>query len=168
MTTTMNAERKEEDKVMLSLLEVQTLIDTMSKSNSNKLSLTSGEYGTEVDDLKKEWFRHLLVSLEKLDNAITDVRKSDIPELKKELKDEFIKIEKAYRLEFDRLEKSVAKAEEKLSLANEKLETYKTNTISPMNEKVIELKVKMSMIGFISGAVASLVVLIIKEFVIRH
>lgn len=176
----MNADRdkKLENKVILAV-EMQDLIDAVSKTGG-KLSLSSDDQvSVESEEIKKAWFKHLLVSLEKINDTIDEIRRTDIVNIKKELKEDILKLENIlkkeiskneedFKKQIDKIEKNITKQENSLNNANDRLETYKTNIIGPMNEKVIALTVKMSMIGFISGTVASVVILLIKEFFLHR
>ena len=172
-------------KVTLSV-EIKDLIDIVSKSRNN-LSLSSPDSHTslEAEELKKAWFRHLLVSLEKLHDIVETIRREDLPELKKELKKELnelerelkedlTKIEKAFKEELDKIEKeykseieknikAIEKVDDKLTKSNEALEKYKTDVINPLNDKVTVLITKMAIIGFLAGGIGSIIFIIIKE-----
>jgi len=154
------------DKVKLSV-EIQDLIEIVSKSG-NRLSLSHSDdrrSSIEAEELKKAWFNHLLISLEKLHNAIEDVRRTDIPELRKELKEELAKIEKDLKEDIAKAESSF-KAEvgrlEKLIIKNETNITEVSKTLIPLNDKVTELRTKMALIGVLAGSIGSLIFLIIK------
>jgi len=173
------------DKVKLSV-EIQDLIELVSKS-SNKLSLSQhGDRSTtEAEELKKAWFKHLLVSLEKLHDLVENVRRTDLPEIKKDFKEELNKLEVDLKKELAKIEGEFRKAAEKLEEEHKKdiakLETrvekidlsikenevaltkYKTDIIGPMSTKLTELAAKMALIGVLAGGIASIIYIIIKE-----
>jgi Rad3-related DNA helicase len=181
-----NEDQVDKNKVMLSR-EIKDLIDMVSRSK-NSLSLVSmGDNSSlsEAEELKKAWFRHLLVSLEKLNDTIENIRREDLPETKKELKldlnklehdlkieltktetafkAEITKIENKHKEEMDKVVKAAEKADERFIKSNETLDKYKSEVIVPLNEKVTVIVTKMSLIGMLAGAVGSIIFLIIKE-----
>jgi len=156
----------DKDKISLSV-GIQDLVEIVSKSG-NRLSLSQSEgrnSSIEAEELKKAWFNHLLISLEKLHNSVEDVRRKDIPDLKKELKEELAKIEKDLKEDIAKAESSF-KAEvdrlEKLIIKNETNITEVSKTLIPLNDKVTELRTKMALIGVLAGSIGSLIFLIIK------
>lgn len=164
----------DKNKVTLSV-EIKDLIDIVSKSR-NSLSLESlGSHASlEAEELKKAWFRHLLVSLEKLYDIVESIRREDLPESKKELREEVSKIERDlkedlakietnFKTELTKIEKVAEKFDDKLVKANEAFDKYKTDIINPLNDKVTVMVTKMSLIGMLAGAVGSIIFLIIKE-----
>lgn len=168
-------DKVDKNKAVLSV-EIKDLIDMVSRSK-NSLSLGSIEnhpFLVEAEELKKAWFRHLLVSLEKLNDIVEDIRRSDLPEVKKELKEELNKIERdlkedlakietSFKTELTKIEKVAEKFDDKLVKANEAFDKYKTDIINPLNDKVTVVVTKMSLIGMLAGAVGSIIFLIIKE-----
>jgi len=177
--------RDDKNKLTLSV-EIKDLIDIVSKSKDN-LSLLSPDTHTflEAEELKKAWFRHLLVSLEKLHEIVESIRREALPEVSKEvkkelnqleheLKENITKVEKAFKDALDKLEdthksdidkniRAIEKIEDKLTKSNEALDKYKVEVIGPLNDKVTVIATKMATIGLLAGGVGSVIFLIIKE-----
>lgn len=164
-------DREDKNKVNLSV-GIQDLVEIVSKSG-NRLSLSqassTGYSSIEAEELKKAWFNHLLISLEKLHKAIEDVRRTDIPDLKKELNKALEKVETELKgsinKEVEGLKGNINKEVERLDKAVVKNETSVADvlkTITPLNEKVTELRTKMALIGVLAGTIGSLIFLIIK------
>lgn len=164
-------DQEDKNKINLSV-EIKDLVEIVSKS-SNRLSLSQSSDGRhssiEAEELKKAWFNHLLISLEKLHNSVEDVRRTDIPNLKREfkealnkneddLKEDITKAEVYSKTEIDRLEKAIVK--------NEASIVDISKTITPLSEKVTELRAKMALIGVLAGSIGSLIFLIIKAMLI--
>lgn len=121
-------------------IELQDLLDIVSKSGgSNKLNESSFSHMIEGEDLRKAWFKHMLISIEKLHDLVENVRRVEIGglriEFKEELKDLQAKIEKN----------------------EDELKEYKKDIIDPMKTSVTTITVKLGMISAFVSVVSSIV-----------
>ena len=132
-------------------LDLEDLLEVVSKSNSKPImDRASYTHATEGEDLKKAWFTHMLVSMEKLNDLIESIRRVDLVNLREEMKDEIRDIDN-----------KIIKAEDELKL-------YKKDVICPMNDKLITITVKLGLWGILGGLIGSgltaLMVYLIKEY----
>ena len=84
-------------------MKLEDVLGVVSRSNSRSIITDSSVYDGESEYLKKAWFRHVLSSIEKLNDLVETVRSVDISNLKGDLKDEIRKVESR----LDRLEQAV-------------------------------------------------------------
>jgi hypothetical protein len=125
---------QEKDEAINKLIGVIT-------QQSSLLGLGSGKHGEEAIELKKEWFKHVLSSLEKTNQAL-DKAHIAIGDLQKEFhnhqldtKTDFAKLKDFVNEEIkeirayhdDGIEKYAEKIENKLTKINEKLEIIPAN-----------------------------------------
>jgi hypothetical protein len=146
---------KKKGKVTLDI-ELDDLINIVSKSSSGPVSSirdASFSHAVEGEDLKKAWFKHMLLSMEKLNDLIETVRRVDISNLKNDIKDE-IKI-------IDR----------KLEKAEDELKVYKKDVIDPISNTVITLTVKLglysALAGFVGSGFMALLVYILRDYLLK-
>ena len=136
-------------------MELKDLLDLVSKADPGPppISDSLSDHSFEGEDIKKAWFKHLLISLEKLNDLIEVVRRVDIVNLRNEFKAEMSELERKY-------EKS-----------EDDLKSYKKDIVDPMNTKLIVLAVKISVWSVLGGVlgsgVAGLVFYAIKEYWIK-
>ena len=120
-------------------LDLQDLLDVVSKAKDSPISTT--DRGMEAEDLKRAWFNHVLLSMEKLSAAIEDVRRVDIVGLRNELKTE------------------IEKVEEKVDKNNDDLTEYKKDVIIPLNDKIVSVTTKIAVWGAAAGIFGSALML---------
>ena len=145
-------ERAKAGKITLDI-ELQDLLDIVSKSGRQPALGDSSSHIIEGEDLKKAWFKHLLISLEKINDLVETIRRNDLVNIRNEFKEEI----KELRLKIDKNE--------------DELEKYKKDVISPINNKVITLTVKLGLwsvvAGFIGSGIMGLVLFITKEYLLK-
>lgn len=145
-------DRRATGKVTLDI-ELKDLINIVSKSDSTPLRDVNLSHSVEGEELKKAWFKHMLLSMEKLNDLIETVRRVDIANLKMEFKEEIKLVDK-------RLEKS-----------EDELKQYKKDIIDPINNKVITLTVKIGLFsalaGFLGSGLMGLLIYILRDFLLR-
>lgn len=84
---------KMSDDVVLKM-KLEDVLSVVAKSSVRPIMDEKAVvYNTEGEDIKKAWFRHVLYSMEKLNDLVEKVRSVDIPNLKADLKDEIYKVE---------------------------------------------------------------------------
>lgn len=142
-------------------IELQDLLNVVSKSgNKPPLSTETSAHSMEGEDLKKAWFKHVLISMEKLNDQVESIRRTDIVDVQNE-----------FKADVNDLKEFIKKVESKVDKAEDELKTYKKEVISPLSDKVLTLAVKIgiySMIaGFIGSGLMGLIIYIIKEYVIK-
>jgi hypothetical protein len=148
-------ESKKTGKVTLDI-ELGDLINMVSKSSSSPISSLRDEsfsHSVESEDLKKAWFKHMLLSMEKLNDLIETVRRVDISNLKNDIKEEIKSIDR-------RIEK-----------AEDDLKQYKKDVIEPINNTVITLTVKLglysALAGFIGSGFMAILIYILRDYLLR-
>ena len=103
---------KDPKKVTLDI-EMQDLVDIVSKVSSGRsISSSSTTRISEGEDLRKAWFKHMFISVEKLNDLIEDVRRIDIPKLRDEIS-----------IRYDKVDNKVGKLEDKFLRMSNKLST---------------------------------------------
>ena len=127
-----NQEGSEKKKIVLEV-GLQDLIDIASKSNEAPLTQQSIQHSVDGEELKKAWFNYVLLSIEKLHDALEKVHREDLMELKKELREEIRRIE------------------DKVTKLDDGLELYKKEVVDPLNVKSIVLTTKLAMWGVLAG-----------------
>ena len=138
-----------EGKVTLDI-ELSDLIKIVSKSNSSPISGSPSQHSIEGEELRKAWFKHVLLSMEKMGDTIQTIRTTDLSDLRKELK-----------AEIDKIDGRVTKNEDALT-------TYKKDIINPLSHKVTTLMVKLGVWGVVAGFIGSglmaLLIYVLKEY----
>lgn len=127
------------------------LLDMVSKSGSKTpIEIAPSSHSVEGEDLKKAWFKHVLISMEKLNDQVEDIRREDIVNIRTELK-----------ANIEKLEKTVEKVEDELK-------AYKKDIIDPLSTKVLTLTVKIGIwsvvAGFVGSGVMGILLTIVKEY----
>lgn len=146
-------DRKTTNKITLDI-ELKDLINIVSKGESTPtLRDISFSHSIEGEELKKAWFKHMLLSMEKLNDLIETVRRVDIVSLKNEIKEDLKSIEK------------------KFEKADDELKQYKKDMIDPINNKVITLTVKLGLFsalaGFLGSGLMGLLLYILRDYFLR-
>ena len=135
-------------------IELQDLLSIVSKSGTTApISELSASHRIEGEDLRKAWFKHVMLNIERHDDLIEKIRRIDIVNLRSELKEELRRVE--------------AKTEK----AEDELKTYKSRVIDPINNKVITLTAKLRVWSFLAGLCGSglmaILIYVVKEFVLK-
>ena len=137
-------------------IELKDLVDMVSRSKAPPVSGAT-QHSVEGEELKKAWFKHVLISMEKLSDAVQDIRNNDLKELRSELRAEFSK-------ELDRVTKRATKSEDALEL-------YKKEVIKPLNDKITALLAKLGvwsvLAGFIGSGLMGLIIWLLKEYLFK-
>lgn len=142
-------------------IELQDLLDVVSKSGSKPpLSSETNTHAMEGEDLKKAWFKHVLISMEKLNDQVESLRRIDL-----------IDIQTEFKLDIIEVKEFISKLESKVEKAEDELKAYKEKIINPLSDKVLTLAVKLGVwsvvAGFIGSGLMGLVFYIIKEHIIK-
>ena len=141
-------EGKTSNKVTLDI-ELRDLLDIVSKSGGkppiSETMLTDDDLSGE--SIRKAWFKHMLISIEKLNELIETIRREDIVSLRKEIKEELRRID-------NRAEK-----------AEDELKAYKREIIEPLKTKVTTLAVKFGIWSVVASFFGSGIVALIAAIV---
>ncbi len=142
-------------------IELQDLLDVVSKSGSKPpLSNETSAHSMEGEDLKKAWFKHVLISMEKLNDQVESIRRVDLIDIQDEFKESI-----------NDVKETIKKIEQKIDKAEDELKAYKKDIVSPLSDKVLTLAVKLGVwsviAGFIGSGLMGLIFYIIKEHVIK-
>lgn len=117
-------------------IELPDLLDAVSKAKGPPISPIT-QHSVEAEDLKKAWFNYVLLNIEKLADSLERVRREDLVNIKKELKEE------------------VDKVEEKVNKNREVLEAYKKEVMEPINNRLLVLTTKLGVWSLVAGFVGS-------------
>lgn len=142
-------------------IELQDLLDVVSKSGSKPpLSTETNAHAMEGEDLKKAWFKHVLISMEKLNDQVESIRYTDIVEIRNDLK-----------IDINDVKEFIKRVETKVDKAEDELKVYKKEVLTPLNEKVLTLAVKIGVYsviaGFIGSGLMGIIIYVIKEYAIK-
>jgi hypothetical protein len=160
------SEERKTSKVTLDI-EYEDLLNIVagkagSKARTALLTPESREHSMEAEELKKAWFNHMLLTVEKLAASLEKVKDVDIVNLRTELKGEIDKLDRKLDTEITAIEARVTQDERDL-------DTYKQTIIKPLSDKVLHISVKLAMYGVVSGSVGAalmaLAVYSIKVFI---
>lgn len=147
-----NQEGSEKKKIVLEV-GLQDLINIASKSNEAPFTQQAIQHNVDGEELKKAWFNYVLLSIEKLHDSLEKVRREDLMELKKELREEIRRIE------------------DKVTKLDDGLELYKKEVVEPLNVKSIVLTTKLAIWGILAGVVGSgfgsILLWLLKEILIK-
>lgn len=136
-------------------IEMQDLLDVVSKPNNISLS-TNDPYSSNLggEDLKKAWFKHVLISVEKLNDQIESLRYVEMENFRKEFKDDVADLKEA-----------IKKVEVKVEKNDDELKLYKKEIIVPLSNTVVTLTVKLGIWSLIAGFIGSGVMGIILRMI---
>jgi len=142
-------------------IELQDLLEVVSKSGSKPpLSNETNAHSMEGEDLKKAWFKHVLISMEKLNDQIESIRRTELVDVQNE-----------FKIDINDLKEFMKRVEVKVDKAEDELKIYKKEIISPLSDKVLTLAVKIGIYSVIAGSVGSglmgIIVYTIKEYIIK-
>lgn len=159
------------NKVTLDI-ELQDLLNVVSKKNAiGPINDVLSEHDLESETLKKAWYKHVLLSVEKLNDIIESVRRVDIANVRSEFKEEITRVVLLInKLESD-IKSDIKDIRDKATKSEDELKSYKKDVIDPMNTKVITMVVKLGMIsligGCVGGGIIGLIFFIMKEHIIK-
>lgn len=142
-------------------IELQDLLEVVSKSGSKPpFSNETNTHSMEGEELKKAWFKHVLISMEKLNDQVESIRRIDLVDIQDEIKASISDVKEIIKKTDARVEK-----------AEDELKVYKKEVISPLSDKVLTLAVKLGIwsviAGFIGSGLMGIILYIIKEHVIK-
>lgn len=150
-------------------IELKDLLNIVSSSGKPALSENSHTWDSE--DLKKAWFNHMLVSMEKLNDLIENIRRNDLVNLRKELRDEIKRVEAKIDKVEDSLTSHRETSDKRHIKKEEDLNSYKKDVIKPLQDKVLTLTVKWgvwaALAGFVGSGIMVLVVWFVQEYIIK-
>jgi hypothetical protein len=137
-------------------IEMQDLLDVVSKPNSTFPSNANDPYLSNLggEDLKKAWFKHVLISVEKLNDQIESLRYVEMVNLRSECKDDI-----------GDLKELIKKIETKAEKNDDELKMYKKEIIVPLSNTVVTLTVKLGIWSLIAGFIGSGVMGIILRMI---
>lgn len=139
-------------KNKISIAELQDLINSVAKSKEAPLA-QHNQHNVDGEELKKAWFNYVLLSIEKLHDALEKVRREDLVELKKEI-----------RIEIQRVE-------DKVNKLDDNFESYKKDVVGPLSTKLLVLTTKLAMWGILTGIIGSIIgpilLWLLKEILIK-
>jgi len=157
-------------------MEIEDLVEMVSKRKGTFITETPpSQHSIEGEELKKAWFKHTLLSLEKLSDQIQDVRKTDLGQLKVDLKEEIKKLEDRInrdkevvafksdllqnksdlKEEIKNLKEEIKKLEDRASKNQENIEIYKKEVVTPISVKLTTLTAKLGVWSIIASFVGS-------------
>lgn len=126
-------EPKIPDEVTLKM-KLEDVLGVVSKSSRRPIMDTQSViHDAEGEDIKKAWFRHVLSSMEKLNDLVETIRSVDISNLKADLKDEIRKVEGR----LDRLERQVRDNRNELLGRIDKVDTELTKKIESTYQNLL-------------------------------
>jgi hypothetical protein len=146
-------------------IEVKDLLNIVSSNRAPVLSDHSDSHKWDSEDLKKAWFNHMLVSMEKLNDLIESVRRVDIVNLRSELKEEIKRVETKIDKVEDSLKFHKQSAENKATKTEDEFKLYKKDVIKPLQDKVLTLTIKLGVWSTIAGIVGSGVAIIVWHLI---
>ncbi len=165
------ADKSKGNKITLDI-ELQDLLNVVSRgSSAGPIGEPMSAHDVEGEALKKAWFRHMLLSMEKISDTVEDIRRVDLHNLRTEFKEELLrvdakaeKIETNIKTELNRIDNKAEKSEDELKL-------YKKEIIDPVINKVITIWVKLGMLSLIAGCVGGgiigLIFVVLKDHFIK-
>lgn len=149
-----NSEKTRKVTLDMELSDFLGLVSKMGgASGEAPISDISQKHAMEAEDIRKAWFKHVLLNMEKLADAIENLRSRDLDNLKKDL------------------ERDINRIEERVVKGEEKLEEYKIKIIQPLNDQLVTITVKIGMWGMLAGFVGSgvlAVIVYIFKIIISH
>lgn len=162
---------KKTNKVTLDI-ELQDLLTAVSKkSNNGPVSDVLSDHDIEGEALKKAWFRHVLLSVEKLNDIIENIRRVDINNVRVEWREDLSNITKTInKLEAD-IKAEIKDIRDKATKSEDEFKAYKKDVIDPLNTKVITMVAKFGIIsviaGCVGGGIIGLIFFVVKESIIK-
>jgi len=147
-------DKKNQGKVTLDI-ELKDLVDMVSRAKTPPVTGAPSQHAVEGEELRKAWFNHMLISMEKLGDTVQDIRLKDIVNLRKEVKSD--------------LKAEIKRVEDRISKDEDALNEYKKDIVKPLSDKVTSIAAKLGVWGVLAGFVGSgimgLVFYLLREFV---
>ena len=146
-------------------LELQDFLDVVSKAGGrSSISDSLSEHVVEGEALKKAWFKHVLLTLEKLNDYLETTRVVEIPQLRQELREEIAAVKKELKDALEKLEHTVEKNEDDLKV-------YKKDTIDPMSKTLTTLSVKTGILAtvfsFFGSGLMALIIYLLRDYILK-
>ena len=165
MNEKLDEDRKQKSGKLVLDLELQDILDLASKTNPRStISESLSNHVIESEALKKAWFKHVLLSLEKLDDYLETTRNVEIPQLRAELRKEIYDLKLELKEIISELKVQVVKDEEAFS-------KFKVDKIEPMSTNLTVLKVKVAMFaagcGFLGGGLMALIIYLLRDYILK-
>ena len=126
-------EKKLTDEITLKM-KIEDILEVVSKSGKSSMISDSQAHFAEGEDLKKAWFRHMLSSMEKLNDLVETVRSVDITNLKTDLREEIRKVEKR----IEQLEQHIKENRTELLSKVDKVDTELTTKIDKSHQELLK------------------------------
>jgi len=142
------AKNKTQGKVTLDI-EIQDLLDMVARNKSSPITPAADPNIVGAEEIRKAWFNYMLATMEKLSDALEDIRRVDISALREELKSE------------------IKRLEEKADKREEELAGYKKDIVEPMKSKILILATKVALYSSILGAVGTAIVFTLVKYVFK-
>lgn len=147
-------------------LDIKDLIGVVAKglSGAGHAPISGSSHSAETEQVTKDWINATVRSIAAVSATLETVRTIEIPAVKKEFRDELIKIEKRLdKNDTTRVSKEsivvlkeiIDKLERKVDKQIEVFEDLKTKTIKPISDSLIAISVKIGIYGLIAGFVGS-------------
>lgn len=135
-------------------MEIEDLVEMVSKRKGAFISeIPPSQHSIEGEELRKAWFKHMLLSMEKLSDQIQDIRKTDLAQLKSDFKEDF-----------KNLDAKVVKNQDSL-------EAYKKEVVNPISIKLTTLVAKLGVwsviAGFVGSGLMAMLVFILQKYVFK-
>jgi hypothetical protein len=152
----MMTERSDKNAGKVTLdIELKDLVDMVSRAKTPPVTGAPSQHAVEGEELRKAWFNHMLISMEKLGDNVQDIRMKDMVSLRREMKSEL-------KAEIKRVEDRVTKDEDALN-------EYKKDTVKPLSDKITAIVAKLGVWGVLAGFVGSglmgLVFYLLREYI---
>lgn len=162
-------------------LDIDDLVDMVSKRKGSPISeAPPSRHSIEGEELKKAWFNHMLISMEKISDQIQDIRKTDLAGLKAEFKEELRnleekinKIQDNINVKIDKTQSDfnikIASGQEDLKSHKKDVALYNKEVVAPINLKLATLVAKLGVwsviAGFIGSGLMAILIFIIQKYV---
>jgi hypothetical protein len=122
-------------------MELKDLIDMVSRSKSSPFEGAQSQHSIEGEELRKAWFKHVLLTMEKLSDTVQEIRIKDLTDLRKDLKLEF--------------SNDLKDLETKVDKNKDSFETYKKEVVNPIHDKLTVLLTRIGVWSIVAGFIGS-------------
>jgi len=165
------ADKSKGNKITLDI-ELQDLLDVVSKgANSGPIGEPLSAHDVEGEALKKAWFRHMLLSMEKISDTVEDIRRVDLFNLRTEFKEELLRVDGRLEKTEANIKSELKRIDIKAEKSEDELKVYKKDVVDPVINKVITIWVKLGMFsiiaGCIGGGIIGLIFVVLREHIIK-
>ena len=169
MIDLINEDRRQKSGQLVLDLELQDLLDIVSKAGGrHSISEPLSEHVVEGEALKKAWYKHVLLTLEKMDAYLDTTRNVELPQLRSELKDDLHELRRELKSAIEKLERRLEKHEDEFKLYQKELK----DTIDPISKSVTILIVKLglfaTLFGFLGSGIMALIVYLMRDLIAKH